>query len=202
MPRARCVSFLRGARPRPPGSPLFVCAGEGAGSAAGRPDARGGVGRAPSGSGGSGARRLRGSGGRLLHGSGNLFVIRLSGGRRRGAGLGGRRPAGRTEITLKLERVWNRKCWGGGGRVCGPAAGSSGDCPPAALFVRRRAAPFRALQSVRGGLSALRSDKAEWAAGRPRRRSFLRRCEGLLRLGRLRRRGWASSGGSVPGAAA
>lgn len=100
----------------------------------------------------------------MLHGSENLFVIRLSGGGRRGAGLGGRRPAGRTEITLKLERVWNRKCWGG--RVCGPAAGSGGGCPPAALFfVPRRAAPFRALW-VREGLSALRSDKVEWAAGR------------------------------------
>ncbi|KAK2108310.1 hypothetical protein P7K49_013475 [Saguinus oedipus] len=33
--------------------------------------------------------------------------------RREEKGLaGGRRPAGRTEITLKLERVGNRKCWG------------------------------------------------------------------------------------------
>lgn len=119
--------------------------------------------------------------------------------RGRAGGSSARRAHGNNfETRARLES----EVLGWGGRVCGPAAGSSGDCPPAALFVRRRAAPFRALQSVRGGLSALRSDKAEWAAGRPRRRSFLRRCEGLLRLGRLRRRGWASSGGSVPGAAA
>lgn len=41
-----------------------------------------------------------------------------------------------------------------------------GERPPAALlFVRCRAARFRALLWVRGGLSGLSSDKAEWGGG-------------------------------------
>uniref|UniRef100_A0ABI7ZHI4 Prothymosin alpha n=1 Tax=Felis catus TaxID=9685 RepID=A0ABI7ZHI4_FELCA len=82
---------------------------------------------------------------------------------------GGRQPAGHTEITLKLERVWNRKCWGGcalQARVgCGKWRLRSERPPAALLFVRSRAASFRALQWVRGGLSGLSSDKAEWGSG-------------------------------------
>lgn len=91
------------------------------------------MGRAPSGPG----RRLRGSGKTLLHGSGNLFVMLLSGGGRRGAGLGAPSALGAHGNNFETRARLGSEVLGG--RVCGPAAGSGGERPPAALlFVRRR----------------------------------------------------------------
>lgn len=93
-------------------------------------------------------RRPAGSRGGCCTGSRNLFVTLRSGGRRIGARLGGRRPTGRAEITLKLERFWNRNCrlWGGPRVRARTGCGKwrlRGERPSAALlFVRRRAAEF------------------------------------------------------------
>lgn len=57
----------------------------------------------------------------------------------------------------------------GGARMragCGKWQLRGGRPPAALLFVWRRAAPFRALQWVRG-LSARSADKVVWAAGGP-----------------------------------
>lgn len=96
-------------------------------------------------------RRPTGSRGGCRTGSRNLFVTLRSRGRRIGTWLGGRRPTGRAEVTLKLERFWNRKCRGWGGQRVRARAGCGkwrlrGERPSAALlFVRRRAADFSRL---------------------------------------------------------
>lgn len=109
------------ARPWPGllGSPLFVCAGEGAGSAAGRREARRGLGRAPSGTWGAGAK-LEGLRERLLHDSRNLFVTRLSGGGRRGAGWGSSARTAHENNFETRARLESEVLWGGG--ACAAAA--------------------------------------------------------------------------------
>ncbi|XP_023380954.1 uncharacterized protein LOC111733205 isoform X3 [Pteropus vampyrus] len=141
-------------------------------------------GPAPSGTWRGGGRGGRGARGKVApHSSGNLFVTRLSGDGRRGARLGGRRPAGRTEITLKLERVWNRKCWGGAcaGRLREVAAPRRATAGGAALCSAPGCPVSRPAMGLRRFFHT-ESDKVEWAAGRPRRQSSPRRCE-CLRLG-------------------
>lgn len=149
------------ARPWPGllGSPLFVCAGEGAGSAAGRREARRGLGRAPSGTWGAGAK-LEGLRERLLHDSRNLFVTRLSGGGRRGAGWGSSARTAHENNFETRARLESEVLWGGGARVqrrpgCGKVAPRRAPAGCAALC-----SAWGALHWVRGRLSALKSAKA------------------------------------------
>jgi hypothetical protein len=92
---------------RCPGAAHSLCAGEGAGSAAGRSAAV----REPAEGPGADAEAW-GTPGKAEPKSLELVCDSPRGSGRRGVGMGGLWLAQRTEITLKLKRVGDRKCWG------------------------------------------------------------------------------------------